>query len=183
MGRPAPLVPRHLGLPVAGRMNRRGEPLVPLDDASVLDLVPTLEKYGVQALAVGLLHAYANPAHEIRVAEILKSALPDLWITRASDVCPELREYERQSTACANAYVQPVMARYLTNLDKALHATGYDCPLFMMMSGGGITTLETAIGNPIRLVESGPAGGAILASHIAAECGLDEVGSFDMGGG
>src|SRR3546814_13692016 len=109
MGRPAPLVPRHLGLPVAGRMNRRGEPLVPVDDASVLDLGPTLEKYGVQALAVGLLHAYANPAHEIRVAEILKSALPDLWITRASDVCPEIREYERQSTACANAYVQPVM--------------------------------------------------------------------------
>src|SRR3546814_7245509 len=112
----------------------------------------------------------------------LPISLPDLWLPRASDVCPEIREYERQSTACANAYVQPVMARYLTNLDKALRATGYDCPLFMMMSGGGITTLETAIGNPIRLVESGPAGGAILASHIAAECGLDEVVSLDMGG-
>ncbi len=182
MERPAPLVPRHLRLPVRERLNNRGETLIELDEDSVRALVPTLKKYGVQALAIGLLHAYANPAHEIRVEQILKEALPDLWITRASEVCPEIREYERQSTACANAYVQPVMARYLTNLDKALRTTGYDCPLFMMMSGGGITTLETAIANPIRLVESGPAGGAILASHIAAECGLDEVVSFDMGG-
>src|SRR3546814_12434328 len=83
MERPAPLVPRHLRLPVTERMNSRGEPLIPLDDASVLDLVPTLEKYGVQSLAVGLLHASANPAHEIRLAEYLKSALPALWITRA----------------------------------------------------------------------------------------------------
>ncbi|MET4700601.1 N-methylhydantoinase A [Constrictibacter sp. MBR-5] len=182
MERPAPLVPRHLRLPVRERLNNRGETLIELDEDSVRALVPTLQKYGVQALAIGLLHAYANPAHEIRVEQILKEALPDLWITRASEVCPEIREYERQSTACANAYVQPVMARYLTNLDKALRTTGYDCPLFLMMSGGGITTLETAIANPIRLVESGPAGGAILASHIAAECGLDEVVSFDMGG-
>jgi len=182
MQRPAPLVPRHLRLPVRERMTANGKALIPLDEDSVLALVPTLREHGVEALVIGLLHAYANPAHEIRVEQLLKEALPELWITRASEVCPEIREYERQSTACANAYVQPVMARYLTNLDKSLRATGYDCPLFLMMSGGGITTLETAIANPIRLVESGPAGGAILASCIAAECGLDEVVSFDMGG-
>ncbi len=182
MQRPAPLVPRHLRMPVRERMTASGKALIPLDEESVLALVPTLQEHGVEALAIGLLHAYANPAHEIRVEQLLKEALPELWITRASEVCPEIREYERQSTACANAYVQPVMARYLTNLDASLRATGYDCPLFLMMSGGGITTLETAIANPIRLVESGPAGGAILASCIAAECGLDEVVSFDMGG-
>ena len=182
MERPAPLVARHLRLPVRERMNVRGEPLVPLDEASVEAAIPELRKHGVESVAIGLLHSYANPAHEIRVAEILRKALPDLWITRSSEVCPEIREYERQSTACANAYVQPVMARYLTNLDRRLRETGYRCPLFLMMSGGGVTTLETAITNPIRLVESGPAGGAILASFIAAECGLPEVLSFDMGG-
>src|SRR5690606_26679253 len=182
MDRPAPLVPRYLRLPVRERMNAGGEPLVPLDESSVEAIVPTLREHGIDSVAIGLLHSYANPAHEIRVAEILKAAMPDLWITRSSEVCPEVREYERQSTACANAYVQPIMARYLTNLDRRLTAAGYTCPLFLMMSGGGITTLETAIANPIRLVESGPAGGAILASFIAAECGLPEVLSFDMGG-
>lgn len=182
MERPAPLVPRYLRLPVRERLNVHGEPLVPLDEDSVRAVIPELSRHQVQSVAIGLLHSYANPAHEVRVAEILKEAMPDLWITRSSEVCPEIREYERQSTACANAYVQPVMARYLMNLDRRLREAGYRCPLFLMMSGGGITTLETAITNPIRLVESGPAGGAILASFIAAECGLPEVLSFDMGG-
>jgi len=182
MEKPTPLVPRHLRLPVTERLNARGEVLVPLDEASVAELVPLLRRQGVESVAIGLLHAYADPTHERRVAAILKDALPHLWITLSSTVCPEVREYERQSTACANAYVQPVMARYLRNLDGRLRETGYRCPLFLMMSGGGLTTLETAIENPIRLVESGPAGGAILAATVAAECGLDEVLSYDMGG-
>ena len=182
MERPPPLVPRHLRLPVRERMDVHGRALIPLDEASVRALVPQLHEHAIESVAIGLLHSYVNPDHELRVAEILGEALPDLWITRSSEVCPEVREYERQSTACANAYVQPVMARYLTNLDRRLRESGYGCPLFLMMSGGGITTLKTAIAHPIRLVESGPAGGAILASCIAAECGLDEVLSFDMGG-
>ena len=177
-----PLVPRYLRLPVRERVNAHGQVLIALDEASVQALVPVLQQHDVDSVAVGLIHGYANPAHEKRIAEILTSALPELWITLASDVCPEIREYERQSTACANAYVQPLMARYLAQLDTSLTDQGFTCPLFLMMSGGGLTTVETAIKQPIRLVESGPAGGAILASHVAQECGLDQVLSFDMGG-
>src|SRR3546814_701906 len=129
-----------------------------------------------------LLHAYANGAHERRVAGILAEACPGLAITLSSEVCHEIREYERQSTASANAYVQPKMARYLTELGGRMRDRGYRCPFLLMTSGGGLTTLETAIRFPIRLVESGPAGGAILATEIAKECGLANVVSYDMGG-
>ncbi|MSO76786.1 MAG: hydantoinase/oxoprolinase family protein [Alphaproteobacteria bacterium] len=182
MAKPPPLVPRYLRWPVKERLNAKGEVLVPLDEASVEALISQIGKHGVESVAIGLIHAYANPAHERRVADILRAALPDLWITLASEVCPEIREYERQSTASANAYIQPLMAKYLAHLDQRLRAMGFTCPLYMMMSGGGITTLETAIANPIRLVESGPAGGAILASRIALECALPQVLSYDMGG-
>ncbi|MBC7134151.1 MAG: hydantoinase/oxoprolinase family protein, partial [Oceanibaculum nanhaiense] len=111
-----------------------------------------------------------------------REALPDLSYSLSSEVCPEVREYERQSTTCANAYVQPLMASYLARLKAQLHELSYGCPFFMITSGGGLTALDTAMKFPIRLVESGPAGGAILASRIAAECGLDEVVSYDMGG-
>ena len=145
-------------------------------------LVPRFERHGIEAVAVGLLHSYANPAHERRVGEILAEALPDLRITLSSEVCPEIREYERQSTACANAYVQPRMSGYLTRLESELRSLGLRCPLLLMTSGGGLTTLDNATRFPIRLVESGPAGGAILATEIARECGGDDAVSFDMGG-
>ena len=180
--RPAPLVPRHLRWPVTERMNYLGEVLVPLDEDSVRALLPRFERHGIEAVAVGLLHSYANPAHERRVGEILADSRPDLRITLSSEVCPELREYERQSTACANAYVQPRMSGYLTRLESELRALGLGCPLLLMTSGGGLTTLENATRFPIRLVESGPAGGAILATEIARECGSDTAVSFDMGG-
>ena len=120
--------------------------------------------------------------HEERVAEILSKARPELSITLSSEVCPEIREYERQSTASANAYVQPMMSRYLRELDSRLTKLGFNCPFLLMTSGGGLTTLDTAIKFPVRLVESGPAGGAILATEIAKECGINDVLSFDMGG-
>ncbi len=180
--KPRPLVPRYLRRPVLERCNARGEVLVDLDEGSVRELVPLLRNNNVESVAIVLLHAYANPAHERRVADILRTELPDLWITLSSEVCPEIREYERMSTASANAYVQPLMASYLADLDERLRADGARCPLYMMTSGGGLTTVETAKANPIRLVESGPAGGAILAGHIAMECGLDKVLSYDMGG-
>ena len=180
--RPAPLVPRHLRWPVAERMSYRGEVLVPLDEGSVHALVPRFERNVIEAVAVGLLHSYANPAHERRVAEILAAALPELRVTLSSEVCPEIREYERQSTACANAYVQPRMSGYLTRLESELRSMGLRCPLLLMTSGGGLTTLDNATRYPIRLVESGPAGGAILATEIARECGGENAVSFDMGG-
>ncbi|MDE2719756.1 hydantoinase B/oxoprolinase family protein [Candidatus Palauibacter polyketidifaciens] len=180
--RPAPLVPRRLRLPVEERVDHRGRVLIPLEEDSVRALLPTLEAEGVESVAVGLIHGYANPAHERRIGEILDEWRPGLAVTLASNVCPEVREYERQSTACANAYVQPLMARYLTGLADSLRESGLACPFLLMTSGGGLTTLETAVAAPVRLVESGPAGGAILASHLARELELGDVLSFDMGG-
>ncbi len=180
--RPEPLVPRYLRWPVRERLNARGEVLVPLDEASVKALVPQVKEQGIESLAIGLIHAYANPAHEQRVAEILHQALPELSLSLSSEVCPEIREYERQSTTCANAYIRPLMARYLSDLESALRRGGFACPFLLMTSGGGLTGFEAAVRFPIRLVESGPAGGAILASRIAQECGLERVLSFDMGG-
>jgi N-methylhydantoinase A len=131
---------------------------------------------------VGYLHSYANAAHEIRTREILANLAPELTVTLSSEVCPEMREYERWSTACANAYVQPVIDRYLGSLQSSLAARGFTCPVLLITSAGGLTTLEIARRFPIRLVESGPAGGAILAAHIAAERGHRRIVSFDMGG-
>ena len=177
-----PLVPRYLRLTVAERMTAKGEVLVPLDEAAVVRLAAELERLDVESVAIGFLHSYANPAHERRCAELLRAALPHLWITSSCEACPEIREYERFTTASANAYIQPAIAGYLRDLEQGLHEAGVGCPLFLMTSGGGLMTVEHAIREPIRLVESGPAGGAILAAHIAAECGLDRVLSFDMGG-
>ena len=180
--RPPPLVPRRLRIPVRERVDRSGRVLIPLDEETVHALLPVLDEHGVESVAVGLIHGYANPAHERRIGEILAAERPGLAVTLASDVCPEVREYERLSTACANAYVQPLMARYLLGLAVSLRRRGLACPFLLMTSGGGLTTLETAVRAPIRLVESGPAGGAILASHLARKLDLGDVLSFDMGG-
>ncbi|MDE0190740.1 MAG: hydantoinase/oxoprolinase family protein [Gammaproteobacteria bacterium] len=180
--RPQPLVPRRWRLTVPERMNAAGEVLTPLDPAAVTQLVPRLVEEGIESVAVGFLHGYANPAHEHLVREVLGTALPDVSITLASDVCPEIREFERFSTACANAYVKPLMSRYLADLRDRLNAFGVRCPFLMMTSGGGLCSVETAREFPIRLVESGPAGGAILAARIAAELELPRVVSLDMGG-
>src|SRR5438067_9518274 len=136
----------------------------------------------IESAAIGYLHSFTNPAHEEMTRDILAPRLPDVTFTLSSEVSPEMREYERFSTACANAYVQPMIGRYLANLEALLRAQGFSCPLFLMLSGGGLTTVPTAIRFPVRLVESGPAGGAIFASHIARQCGLDKVLSYDMGG-
>ncbi len=180
--RPRPLVPRYLRLPVRERLDRNGRVLVPLDEASVEAAFPVLDEHGVESVAIGYLHAFVNPEHEQRTAELLQAARPDLSITLASEVCPEIREFERLSTACANAYVRPLMARYLQRLAGELKGLGFNCPFLLMTSGGGLTTLETAARFPIRLVESGPAGGAIMARRVAQQAGLDRVLSFDMGG-
>jgi N-methylhydantoinase A len=182
MNKPPPLVPRNLRLGVPERIDARGRIIEPLDEAALAALVPILRREQVTSVAVGFLHSYANPVHERRAGEVLGRLAPDLRVTLSSDVCPEMREYERWSTACANAYVQPVMAGYLKRLEYGLRENGFLCPLFLITSAGGLTTAETARRFPIRLVESGPAGGAILAARIATQCGLDKIVSFDMGG-
>jgi N-methylhydantoinase A len=179
---PPPLVPRRLRLPVRERIDAQGEVLLPLDESSVVRAVEALAAQEVEAVAVGFLHSFTNPDHERRLGEAIARRLPDVAVTLSSDVSPEMREYERFSTACANAYLQPLIGRYLGKLERELAGAGFRCPLLLMTSGGGITTADTAIRFPVRLVESGPAGGAIFAACIARQHGLDQVVSFDMGG-
>jgi N-methylhydantoinase A len=179
---PPPLVPRRLRFPVRERIDAQGRVLAPLDEAGVAALAERLMAERIEAVAVGFLHSFTNPAHERRAGEILAEHLPGVPITLSCEVSPEMREYERFSTACANAYVQPQIGHYLANLETLLRAEGFACPLFLMLSGGGLTAVETAIRFPVRLVESGPAGGAIFAAEIARQCGLDKVLSYDMGG-
>jgi N-methylhydantoinase A len=179
---PAPLVPRELRFPVEERITARGEVRTPLDEAALEEVASRLRAASVEAVAVGFLHSYANDAHERRAGELLAARLPGVALTLSSAVCPEIREYERFSTACANAYVQPLMASYLERLSAELGRRGFGCAVYLMTSGGGLTTIETARRVPVRLVESGPAGGAILSAGLARELGLAEVLSFDMGG-
>ena len=179
---PQPLVPRHLRLPVPERLGNLGDVLLPLDELAVGGLVPVLRAEGVESIAIGFLHSFANPAHERRARDILADALPEVPISLSSDVSPEMREWERFSTTAANAYVQPLIAGYLGRLEGGLRAMALEAPVFLMLSGGGLTTIAMARRFPIRLVESGPAGGAIFAADIARQCGLEQVLSFDMGG-
>ncbi len=180
--KPAPLVARPLRFTVPERVDVTGRALLPLDEAAVRAVAPELVAQGVEAVAVSYIHAYANPAHERRTREILAEVAPGLPVSLSSEVCPEIREYERTSTTIANAYVQPLMAGYLTRLRAALEALGCPAPLWLMTSGGHLTSVETACRFPVRLVESGPAGGAILAAHVARERAEPRILSFDMGG-
>jgi N-methylhydantoinase A len=179
---PPPLVPRRLRLPVRERVDAEGAVLIPLDDKSAAIAIDALAAQQVEAVAVGFLHSFTNPEHERRVGEAIARRLPDVAVTLSSDVSPEMREYERFSTACANAYLQPLIGSYVAKLERELTRAGFRCPMLLMTSGGGITTTDTAIRFPVRLVESGPAGGAIFAACIARQHGLDQVVSFDMGG-
>jgi N-methylhydantoinase A len=179
---PEPLVPRHLRLAAPERLDRQGRVLLPLDEHSVRGLAPYLRSQAVESVAVGFLHGFVNPAHERRTAEILGEELPGVPISLASEVSPEMREWERFSTTVANAYVQPLMARYLRQLERDLRGIGIAAPMLLMLSGGNLATIDTACRFPIRLVESGPAGGAIFSASVARQCGLERVLSFDMGG-
>ncbi|NMJ43758.1 hydantoinase/oxoprolinase family protein [Roseomonas sp. JC162] len=182
MQRPEPLVPRDLRLGVKERIAADGSLLLPLDEASLRATARSLTARGIQAVAICFLHSFTNPVHERRAAAIVAEEMPDAAITISCEVAPEIREYERASTTIANAYVLPLMGRYLAALEGGLKDAGLDCPLLLMMSSGGVTTVDTAKRFPVRLVESGPAGGAILAQAVAAENGLKQVLAFDMGG-
>lgn len=180
--KPDLLVPRERALTIAGRMDAQGNERTPLDRGAVCELTTTLREMGVQAVAICLLHAYANPAHELLLADLLRAEMPELVVSLSHQVSPEAREFDRLCTTIANAYIQPLMGEYLSDFARRFMNQGLTCPILMMTAGGGMTTLETAARLPIRLVESGPAGGAILAARIASEVKEPEVLSFDMGG-
>ena len=179
---PDPLLPRQMRFTVPGRVNAKGEILVDLDRADVEAVVDRIAEAGFDSVAVGLIHSYLNPAHEQLVRDVLREKLPDISVSISSEVSPQMREYERFNTVVANAYIKPLMASYLGRLEDRLRGEGVSCRIFLMHSGGGIISIQNAADFPVRLVESGPAGGAVFAAHIAARYGLDKVLSFDMGG-
>jgi len=180
---PPTLVPRYLRCEVAGRMAPDGEELQTFDEQGFRDVARRLvEDEKVDALAVSFMHAYRNPDHERRAKAILMEEFGATPVTLSSEVAPEIREFERTSTACANAYVQPMMLSYLERLDTKLRDMGTRGSLYVMLSGGGITTVRSAQDFPIRLIESGPAAGAMAASFYSGLTGDKNLISFDMGG-
>ena len=180
--KPEQLIPRNLRFTIRERMNVNGKVLIDLDRESVPALCQEFNNLEIGAVAIGFLHSYANPAHEQQVRDMLLAEGCKAEISISSEVCPEVREYERLMTTACNAYVQPIMASYLRALESAFLSRGFGCSIFLMTSGGGMTTLENAIRYPIRLVESGPSGGAVLAAKIARDLNEEKVLSFDMGG-
>jgi len=180
--KPDLIVPRQHCFTVPERISAAGEVLVPLDETVIDGLLSKIDESGAEAVAVCFLHAYANDRHERRLRDLLLERRPGLSVSLSSEVSPEAREYDRLCTTIANAYIQPLMAGYLAALEQRFAAAGLSCPILMMTASGGMTALENAARFPIRLVESGPAGGAILAAQAAAACGLKKVLSFDMGG-
>ncbi|MBI3031036.1 MAG: hydantoinase/oxoprolinase family protein [Candidatus Rokubacteria bacterium] len=179
---PPPLAPRHLRREVDERLLADGSVMTPLDEAGAREVIRNLLGEGVEAVAICLLHAYRNPAHELRLAALLGEMAPALPVSCSSDVVPEIREYERASTTVANVYVMPLMAKYVEDLERKLADLGIVGQLYIMLSSGGIALPETAKRVPIRLVESGPAAGALAAGRAAKLAGEPRLLSFDMGG-
>jgi N-methylhydantoinase A len=180
--KPEPLVPRFLRSEVDERITHKGETYRELDVASVRDAMTALKAHGVESVAVSLINAYANPAHEQAVRGVLKEAAPEVHVTLSSDVLPEMREYERTSTTVINAYVMPVMKRYVASLEGGLWDAGFKVPLLLMQSNGGTMSAELACETPMRVVESGPAAGVIAAHHLAGKAGIRNAVALDIGG-
>ncbi|TJV71398.1 MAG: hydantoinase/oxoprolinase family protein [Mesorhizobium sp.] len=178
---PPPLIPREHRFTVKGRVGAEGQELQPLDEAALGVIADRIAADNFGSVAIGFIHAYANPDHERRAREILSRKL-SIPISISAEVSPQMREFERFNTVSANAYVRPLMADYLARLQTRLKDMGAGCPVFMIHSGGGLISVETASEFPARLVESGPAGGAIFAADIARRFGLEKVVSYDMGG-
>ena len=179
---PEPIVPRRWRLEVDERISRDGDVLHPLDEAQVRDAVRRLADGGVEALAVCFVHAYKNPAHEQAALAVIREAHPRLSVSLSCEVVPEIREWERTCTTVCNAYVQPLVDRYLRRLEAAMAERGFAGRFYLMQSSGGTATPETARRFPIRLLESGPAGGALVTAFFAERLGRLDLLAFDMGG-
>jgi N-methylhydantoinase A len=179
---PAPLIAREHRYTLSERIAADGSVLLPLDKGAVAALTERIAGGGYEAVAVGFMHAYANNIHECMVEEALRHTAPELAVSISSVVSPQMRELPRFNTVIANAYVQPLVSDYLGRLVAELQEAGIDAPVFLMHSGGGLVSVETAIDQPVRLLESGPAGGAIYAAGVARGHGIDKALSFDMGG-
>ena len=179
---PKPLVRRRWRLDLDERTAADGTVLKQVDPDELAELVAQIRAAGIDAVGVALLHSYRNPENERQVGKLLSETAPDLTVSLSSEVAPEIREYERVSTTLANVYVRPLVDRYLGKLSEVLRRQGIESELLIMLSSGGTCTVETARSYPIRLVESGPAAGALAASRYGQELDLPNLLSFDMGG-
>lgn len=182
MKKPAPLVDRANIFEVEERIQADGTVLKPLDENDTKRVIELIRNGGFESIAVMLLHSYTNPAHEHRIQQLAREAGVNLDLTLSSDVSPKYREYERASTTVANAYLQPLVAQYLDNLDKSLRQKGVSADLSIMQSNGGLVSPELARKYPIRIVESGPAAGVLLCAEVGRREGYENVMTFDMGG-
>jgi len=180
--KPVALVERYLRREVTERIDAHGRIQTPLDPAEVEQALALLRREGIEALAVCLINSYANPVHEERIKEIVARQAPDLVACYSVDVLPEIREYERTSTTVINAYVMPIVRRYLTTLRAGLDDAGARTPLLIMQSNGGLMTDAAAAARPIHVIESGPAAGVVGAQALARRLGLGKLITFDMGG-
>lgn len=179
---PTPFVPRHLRFEVTERMDAAGRARVQLDVIELDAVAARIAQAGVAAVAVAFLHAYANSAHEAAAASRLRALLPGISVVASHEVSRQWREYERTNTAVLSAYVQPIITRYLANLEQALHVAGVTCPLVFMQSNGGVAGFAAAERAPLTLVESGPAGGVAGAVRVGEALGETDVLYFDVGG-
>jgi N-methylhydantoinase A len=180
--RAEPLIPRELRFEIPERINAAGEVVTPLDETALAALAARLKAIGVEAIAVFFMNSYANPAHEERAAEVLRRIAPDVFVTTSTALSREWYEYERSSTAAANAFVGPQVNGYIGRLQSDLSARGFEGSLFMMGSNGGVLSTERTIRQPVALVESGPIGGCIGAGVYADTLGFPNIVAFDMGG-
>ena len=180
--KPPVLTPRYLRMVVDERISVSGEVRRPLDREDAARAVDALLAQGVEAIAVCLLNSFANPAHEACIREIIEGKAPALPLSISSEVLPEIKEYERTSTTVVDAYVKPIVARYLKSMRRVLDDQGIDVPLLLMQSNGGLTTADEAVEKPVNIIESGPAGGVIGAQALARRLGLGNIITLDMGG-
>lgn len=179
---PEPLVPRKLRLGITERIRADGSVLTPLDEASVVNAVEAMTRAGVTSVAICFLHAWRNAAHEAEAARIVRERMPGVFVTASSEVYPQIKEYERVSTTVVNAYVGPVVAGYLGRLEGRLKEAGYQGPLFIMLSHGGVAPVEEAIRLAAATVLSGPAGGVAGSTYAAVLLETPNLIPFDMGG-
>ena len=179
---PKPLVPRSLRAEVSERITADGRVIVQLEPAEVKSVLKGLRQSGIESLAICLIHSYENPVHEIQIKEIVNREAPELSLSISYEVLPQIREYERSCTTATNAYVKPITGKYLTKLSARLQSLGFTGKLFIMLSSGGITSVETAREYPVRIIESGPTAAVIASQHYGKMFQIKDMFCFDMGG-
>jgi N-methylhydantoinase A len=180
--KPAPLSPRNLRFEASERIGADGEVVTPLAESQIKDIAHAMAEAGVEAVAVCFLHSYKNGAHERLAGQILKEALPGVFVTLSVDVLPQMREYERTSTTVVNGYVGPPVKNYLEGMEQDLRAAGCNARISMMQSSGGVVDAEAVKEKPAQIVECGPAAGVVGAAWLAQSLGVDNIITFDMGG-